>query len=90
MALVVWYMEHTAIKGRGGQLASEPADMPWGVRAFDLVDSGRVPADDFVGDVGWLGSDLPACLHEGLFAGVDVEVLHQAVLLLVKTTVESL
>jgi predicted enzyme related to lactoylglutathione lyase len=39
MALVVWYMEHTAIKGRGGQLASEPADMPGGVRAFDLVDS---------------------------------------------------
>ena len=27
-----------AIKGRGGELASEPADMPWGARAFDLVD----------------------------------------------------
>ena len=27
-----------AIKGRGGILASEPADMPWGVRAFNLVD----------------------------------------------------
>ena len=27
-----------AIKGRGGELASEPADMPWGTRAFDLVD----------------------------------------------------
>ena len=27
-----------AIKERGGKLASEPADMPWGVRAFDLVD----------------------------------------------------
>lgn len=27
-----------AIKGRGGQLESEPADMPWGARAFSLVD----------------------------------------------------
>ena len=27
-----------AIKGRGRILASEPADMPWGVRAFNLVD----------------------------------------------------
>ena len=27
-----------AIKQRGGTLASEPADMPWGTRAFDLVD----------------------------------------------------
>ena len=27
-----------AIKGRGGKLASEPTDMPWGARAFDLVD----------------------------------------------------
>ncbi len=27
-----------AIKSRGGELASEPADMPWGARAFDLVD----------------------------------------------------
>ncbi len=27
-----------AIKGRGGTLASEPADMPWGARAFNLVD----------------------------------------------------
>ncbi len=27
-----------AIKQRGGILASEPADMPWGKRAFDLVD----------------------------------------------------
>ena len=27
-----------AIKERGGKLASEPSDMPWGVRAFDLVD----------------------------------------------------
>jgi uncharacterized glyoxalase superfamily protein PhnB len=26
------------IKKRGGALASEPADMPWGVRAFTLVD----------------------------------------------------
>ncbi len=26
------------IKSRGGELASEPADMPWGARAFDLVD----------------------------------------------------
>ncbi len=26
------------IKERGGTLASEPADMPWGVRAFHLVD----------------------------------------------------
>ena len=26
------------IKARGGTLASEPADMPWGPRAFDLVD----------------------------------------------------
>jgi uncharacterized glyoxalase superfamily protein PhnB len=28
----------TAIKARGGTLASEPADMPWGGRAFSLVD----------------------------------------------------
>ena len=27
-----------AIQERGGKLASEPADMPWGNRAFDLVD----------------------------------------------------
>ena len=27
-----------AIKARGGELESEPADMPWGTRAFDLVD----------------------------------------------------
>ena len=27
-----------AIKTRGGTLASEPADMPWGARAFNLVD----------------------------------------------------
>ena len=27
-----------AIKERGGTLATEPADMPWGVRAFNLVD----------------------------------------------------
>ena len=26
------------IKARGGTLASEPADMPWGTRAFSLVD----------------------------------------------------
>jgi uncharacterized glyoxalase superfamily protein PhnB len=26
------------IKARGGELASEPADMPWGVRMFRLVD----------------------------------------------------
>jgi len=26
------------ITARGGTLASEPADMPWGPRAFDLVD----------------------------------------------------
>ncbi len=26
------------IKARGGTLASEPADMPWGSRAFSLVD----------------------------------------------------
>lgn len=26
------------IKARGGTLASEPADMPWGVRMFRLVD----------------------------------------------------
>ena len=26
------------IKERGGALASEPADMPWGARAFNLVD----------------------------------------------------
>ncbi len=26
------------IKARGGELASEPADMPWGGRAFSLVD----------------------------------------------------
>jgi uncharacterized glyoxalase superfamily protein PhnB len=26
------------IKERGGTLASEPADMPWGARAFSLVD----------------------------------------------------
>jgi uncharacterized glyoxalase superfamily protein PhnB len=27
-----------AIKERGGELATEPADMPWGARAFNLVD----------------------------------------------------
>jgi uncharacterized glyoxalase superfamily protein PhnB len=27
-----------AIRSRGGTLATEPADMPWGVRAFDLLD----------------------------------------------------
>ena len=27
-----------AIKARGGQLATEPADMPWGARVFRLVD----------------------------------------------------
>ena len=27
-----------AIRTRGGTLASEPADMPWGSRAFDLLD----------------------------------------------------
>ena len=27
-----------AIRTRGGTLASEPADMPWGARAFDLLD----------------------------------------------------
>ena len=27
-----------AIKERGGTLASEPEDMPWGGRAFNLVD----------------------------------------------------
>ena len=27
-----------AIRDRGGVLASEPADKPWGARAFDLVD----------------------------------------------------
>ena len=27
-----------AIKSRGGEIASEPADMPWGARTFDLVD----------------------------------------------------
>ena len=27
-----------AIEARGGTLASRPADMPWGARAFDLVD----------------------------------------------------
>jgi uncharacterized glyoxalase superfamily protein PhnB len=27
-----------AIKERGGTLATEPADMPWGTRAFNLVD----------------------------------------------------
>ena len=27
-----------AIKARGATLASEPADMPWGVRAFSLAD----------------------------------------------------
>ena len=27
-----------AIKARGGELASEPQDMPWGDRAFNLVD----------------------------------------------------
>lgn len=26
------------IKERGGTLATEPTDMPWGTRAFDLVD----------------------------------------------------
>ena len=26
------------IKSRGGTLASEPDDMPWGARAFDLLD----------------------------------------------------
>jgi uncharacterized glyoxalase superfamily protein PhnB len=28
----------SAIKARGGKLASEPADMPWGTRAFSLLD----------------------------------------------------
>jgi uncharacterized glyoxalase superfamily protein PhnB len=28
----------TAIKARGGTLTSEPTDMPWGTRAFNLVD----------------------------------------------------
>jgi len=28
----------TAIRSRGGTLASEPADMPWGARMFRLVD----------------------------------------------------
>ena len=28
----------TAIKARGGTLASEPADQPWGARTFNLVD----------------------------------------------------
>lgn len=28
----------SGIKKRGGQLASEPADLPWGARAFHLVD----------------------------------------------------
>jgi uncharacterized glyoxalase superfamily protein PhnB len=28
----------TAIKSRGGTLESEPADMPWGGRAFSMVD----------------------------------------------------
>ena len=27
-----------AIKARGGELETEPADMPWGARAFNLVD----------------------------------------------------
>ena len=27
-----------AIKSRGGEFTSEPADMPWGARTFDLVD----------------------------------------------------
>lgn len=27
-----------AIRERGGELASEPADMPWGARSFNLVD----------------------------------------------------
>jgi len=27
-----------AIKARGGELASEPTDQPWGARTFDLVD----------------------------------------------------
>ena len=27
-----------AIKARGGELASEPTDMPWGARVFNLVD----------------------------------------------------
>ena len=27
-----------AIKARGGTLAAEPADQPWGARTFDLVD----------------------------------------------------
>jgi uncharacterized glyoxalase superfamily protein PhnB len=27
-----------AIKDRGGELASEPEDMPWGARAFNLID----------------------------------------------------
>ena len=27
-----------AIKARGGTLAREPTDMPWGARTFDLVD----------------------------------------------------
>ena len=27
-----------AIKARGGKLASEPADQPWGARTFNLVD----------------------------------------------------
>ena len=27
-----------AIKARGGRLASEPADQPWGARTFNLVD----------------------------------------------------
>ena len=26
------------IKGRGGTLASEPTDMPWGARSFSIVD----------------------------------------------------
>ncbi|HLB36193.1 MAG TPA: VOC family protein [Gemmatimonadales bacterium] len=28
----------TTIKARGGTLASEPADQPWGARTFNLVD----------------------------------------------------
>lgn len=28
----------SAIKARGGMLATEPADMPWGVRMFRMVD----------------------------------------------------
>ena len=28
----------SGIRARGGELASEPADMPWGVRMFRLVD----------------------------------------------------